>query len=595
MSTSAKIMPASARKSHTALRKGERVLTPEILEDEREEKFLKSLHDFIEHERRYLLCPVEGPSELRYVLYRSVFNKVIARSSSSYKRVLLSIKTEYDDIVRAIGMKQEEIRDAQQTLKASSLKPLSIETCLSRAASLRERVSVLHEENAKLQQEIERQKLLREQSTWIPGLTVAESVDPELLDKHLERLRCQRAALLDEKSGCVSVEVKIRLNAERRAKEQRRDQMEAANRRLKLLYKRLRSLYERLCSWREAGQSAPLEELLTSVLEEVAHTAVTEDDLVSIDTELLESEEPTGVDEAEYLTDYLDRFVELFESAMYKDAARHAAHSPHGLLRNLPTVHMFKAVHGPPGSPPPLLLLFHSLLMTLPGGHRLPQAVSCEGVQCALEQGDWSLLTHALHFHKLSYSEGLGDVLTEHAQTNVSVYHTDMLLAMATVNYQACGAHMKAALSMCRRGLTLSSVELMRSCEELTPEDYMWVLCHSPSLSLLQRLTSAESGASMLPLGVVCAALLSSEPQLQECALQLLDSLVRKGQGVLEASILADSGSAVDDWNEIAEVCSSLKRADLTHRIMCALLSQSGTELLCSDPEGALLTQHIFM
>ncbi|XP_072293402.1 translin-associated factor X-interacting protein 1 [Eucyclogobius newberryi] len=585
-------MSTTARKSVLSSGKGERVVTPEILEFEVEKKFLKSLYDFLEHEKRYLRCPEEGPSELRYVLYRSVFNKLIVQSST-FKRILLSIKTEYDQVIMAISQTLEDSRCSQDSLKASSLQLRSIEACESRAVRLKERISRLRKENVELQQEIDRQRSCREQRMWIPGLTVAESEDSELLEKHLDQLQSQREALLERRRQCVSVEVRAWLDTELQVSEQWRESTEADNRRLKLLYKRLGCVYTHLCSWREEGQHFPLEELLHSALHNVTHTTVTEDDLRSIDTELLESEEPTGVDESEHLTQHLHRFVELFDSGQYKEAAEHAALSPRGLLRNIHTVHMFKAVTGPPHSAPPLLLLFHALLISTPVGHRLPEPVSYEGVCCALEQGQWQLLSHAFNFDKLTLSERLGDILAQYAQKNSSVYHSDMLLALATVNYKVCGSHRSMALSMYRRGLTHSTVDFMRHCEELTAEDYLWVFCQRPSLSLLQLLTRPERGGAMLSVGVVCAALLS-DSQLQEFALQLLDSF-SEGAGVLEAAILEDSASTVDQWSEIAAVCSTVSRSDLTHSIMSVLLSQSGTQVLSSEPEGAQLTQHIFM
>lgn len=582
------------QKSRLSSRKNDRVSTPEILECESDEKFLKSLYNFIDHEKRYLQCPEEGPDELRYIIYRSVFNKVTAWSSS-YKRILLRIKAEYDDIVRAVSKKEEEMRATQRTLKASSLKPQSLQTCQSRASALKKRISVLQKENATLQQEIDKQKLRREQSMWIPGLTVAESEDPELLDKHLERLRSQRAALIDRKSQCVSVEVKARLDSEAKNKELWREKLHKDNTRLKLQYRRLRSVYNALCSWETERPKAPLEDYLDSVLEEVRKTTVTEDDFCNIDTELLESEEPTGVNESEYLTNYLNRFVELFDSGQFEEAARHAAHSPHGVLRNLQTMNMFKGVTSPASSHHPLLLFFHSLIMTTPPKHRLPETVSLLGVQCALEQGKWRLLTHAVSQDKLTFSESLGDILTEYALKNASFYEADTLLALATINYQACGLHRKTALSMSRRGLIHSTVELMRNCRDFTPDDCLWVLCHSPSLGLLQLLTVADRGqAAMLSLGAVCATFLA-DSQFQEIALQLLDSLVKKGRGVFEAVMLEDSGSTVDDWNYIASVCSTLKRPDLTQTIIFILLNQSGTVVLSPDPLGAQLTEHIFL
>ncbi|KAK7902025.1 hypothetical protein WMY93_018794 [Mugilogobius chulae] len=480
------------------------------------------------------------------------------------------------------------------TPEASSLQPRSLEACQTRAVCLKDRwISILHQENAELEQEIERQKSLREQSMWIAGLTVAESENSERLDKHVEQLQSRRAALLEEKSRCVL---------------QRSE------------YKRLRCVYEHLCSWREEKQHDSSEELLHLLLHKVINTTVSEDDLLSLDTELLESEEPTGVNESEYLTKYLDRFVELFDSAQFREAAQHAALSPGGLMRNIHTVRCSKVhtlasvcfffhvavmlcpcscsrptevtIHQ--HSPAPLLLLFHALLISTPVGQRLPESVSYECVCCALEQGNKQLITHAFMFDKLTYSERLGDVLAQYAQKNSSVYYSDMLLSLATVNYKACGSHRNMALSMSRRGLSHCTVDFMRRCKELTAEDYLWVFCQHPSLCLLQLLTMPEGGGAMLSVGVTCTALFS-DTQLQEFALQLLDSLVKKGPGVLEAAILEDEASTVDEWNEIASVCSAVNRSDLSHTIVSILLSQSGTEVVSSDPEGALLTQHIFM
>lgn len=57
-------------------KKGESSATPDILSSDRDETFFRSLYEFIEHEKEYQQCPEEGPDQLRYVIYRSVFNKV---------------------------------------------------------------------------------------------------------------------------------------------------------------------------------------------------------------------------------------------------------------------------------------------------------------------------------------------------------------------------------------------------------------------------------------------------------------------------------------------------------------------------------------
>ncbi|XP_070833923.1 clathrin heavy chain linker domain-containing protein 1-like [Chaetodon trifascialis] len=572
--------------------KEDRHSTPNILICESDERFFQSLYEFIGHEKQYLQCPEEGPDPLRYSVYRSVFSQVIARATT-YRRLLLTIKSGYDDVIRALQRREDEARTAQRAVAASTSHPKSLITCQRRAAQLRERIFVLQRDTAEVQEEIRRQKSSRGQSTWIPGLTVAESEDPEALDRHLKHLEAQRAALLDRKRHSVSLEVKDELDATLQAAEHRRDQLSTENDRLKVLYERLTFVSGRLSGWEAEKQQVPLEELLGSTLENVRQPNTTDEDARSIDAELFEDDEPTGVDESRLLTDYLDRFMELFDSAQYEDAALLAARSPRGVLRSLDIMEMFKGVTGPPGAVPPLLLFFQALLTTVSAGDRLSAALSLEAVRCVLQHGATQLAVHAVAHNRLTFSEDLGDVLTEHAQKNPGV--ADTCLALTTVAYEACGLRRKTALSMCRRGLIHSAAEFMSRCRDLTAEDCMWVLCRSPSLSLLQLLTEPQRRqVAILSVGVACSTLLA-DPQQQELALQLLDSFVSRGKGALEEVILEDSGSSVDVWTSVASLCSDLNRADLTQAVLSTLLDQAGTRVLSPDLEGARLMDHVFL
>nr|XP_020441848.1 clathrin heavy chain linker domain-containing protein 1 isoform X2 [Monopterus albus]XP_020441849.1 clathrin heavy chain linker domain-containing protein 1 isoform X2 [Monopterus albus] len=515
--------------SSSSSRREERRSTPDILISDTDERFFQSLYEFIEHEKRYLRCPEEGPSEQRHSIYCSVFNKVISRATA-YKRLLLTIKAEYDDAIRELKRREDEARMTQRTLAALTSNLKSLTSCQRRAAQLRDRVSALHRETAELQEELKTQRLSVEQSTWIPGLTVAESLDPEALDGHLKHLEAQRSALLDRKRHCVSLEVKAELDDMLQATAHHRDQLSTENNRLKVLYKRLRLVCDRLSSWEEEGAQAPLEELLCATLESIRQSKVTEDTSCSIDAELFGGEEPTGVDEFRLLTDSLDRFIELFDSAQYEDAALLAARSPRGVLRNLDTMQMFTGVKGPPGSVPPVLLFFQALLITAPAGDELSALLSLQAVRFALQHGASQLVTHAVTQKKLNFSEDLGDILTEHAQKNPGV--TDLCLALATIVYEACGLDRKTALSMCKRGLIHSAIEFMNHCKNLTAEDCVWILYRSPSLSLLQLLTEPQRGqAAILSAGIACSTLLT-DPRQQQFALQLLDSFVSRGRGV---------------------------------------------------------------
>ncbi|XP_005743617.1 clathrin heavy chain linker domain-containing protein 1 isoform X2 [Pundamilia nyererei] len=488
--------------------------------------------------------------------------------------------------------REEEARAARLTVAASESRRKSLLTCERQAAHLRERISTHQRETAELQEELEREKTSKEQSSWMPGLTVAESEDPEALDGYLKDMEAQRDALLDRKSHCVPLEVKTKLDAELQAAKRRRDELSAENNLLTVLYKRLRSVWDCLSSWEEEGQPAPLGELVGSTLENIREADGTDEDICSI-KQLFEDQEPAGADASELVSDYLDRFLELFELAQYEDAALIAARAPRGVLRNIDTMEMFKGAEVLPGSLSPSFLFFWALLFTAGADGELSAPLSLQGVSCALQSGALQLVSYAVTHKKLTFTEELGDILTEHAQENPGV--ADLCLTLATIIYEACRLHRKAALSMCRRGLIHSAAEFLKHCEDLTAEDSMWVLCRSPSLSLLQLLTEPlQDSAAILSVGGACAALLA-DPQQRPVALQLLDSFVSRGRGALEEVIVGDVGSSVDVWTHVVSLCSELERDDLSRAILSVLLSQSGTRIVTPDPEGARLMEHVYL
>lgn len=68
----------------------------------------------------------------------SVVFQVIARSTT-YKKLLLTIKGEYDDVIRELQRREGEARMVRRNLEASTSHPRSLITCQRRAAELRER------------------------------------------------------------------------------------------------------------------------------------------------------------------------------------------------------------------------------------------------------------------------------------------------------------------------------------------------------------------------------------------------------------------------------------------------------------------------
>ncbi|XP_023182910.1 clathrin heavy chain linker domain-containing protein 1 isoform X2 [Xiphophorus maculatus] len=551
---------------------------------ESDETFVQSLNDFIEKEKEYLQCPEEGTDELRYIVYRSAFNKVIGRASA-YRRLLLDIKSEYDGVIREMKRREEEAA-------ASRLQSL-----LGYAAHITHRTMVLQNQTAELQQEVQRLKATT-QSQLIPGLTVAQSEDPEVLLVHLDHLKTRRDGLLDRKILCGPVEVQTQLTFDLQVYQLHRDLLRAQNQQLMTRFRRLKLLGQRLTVWEESGQTFPLEELLRSVIQNLQEIGTDvqdeggDEEPFCIPAELLEEEEPTGLDESKLLRNHLDRFLDLFRSSQYEAAALHAARSP--VLRDSDTMEMFRGVRAPPGSTPPLLLFFRALLVTAATGSRLSAALSLRGVSSALQHGDVQLIANAVTLNKLTFSEAVGDALAEHAQRNQGV--ADLCLALASTVYQACSLHQKIALSMCRRGLVHGAAEVIKR-KQLTTEERVlcsvWVLSHAPSLSLLQLLTNADENgeAAILSVGGTFASMLADFNQ-NRLALELLEGFLRRGPDVLATAILGDSSCSVDVWDQVAALCAELDRADLSRAIRSIL---HGPRSWTSDLEGEWVMEHVFL
>ncbi|KAM4607428.1 clathrin heavy chain linker domain-containing protein 1-like [Polymixia lowei] len=576
---------------------------------ESDKSFFQSLSGYIEREKERLQCPDRGPDEQRYTIYSHVFDKVIGHATA-YKRLLSTIKKEYDDAIRAVKKREEEAKVAQRRLKTIALRPASLMYCQRQAAQLKERIAVVQRNTAEIQEELETlQESRRDRSSspekktpgdqdtqpvrMIPGLTLEESQDLEALARHLEFLEGEREAMLARRrSHYVSLEVKADLDGKLEASESRIDELTLENDRLHLLYKRLSFMSDSLSSWEEAGQQAPLGEFLCSTLEDIDHIRVTDADYHG--AEWFEDDDPAKVNESKILVDYMDRFQEIFAEGDYEMAALHAAWSPQGLLRNKETMECFKAVKEYQGRTPLPVLFFRALMTSDPDNRQRPdETLSVEGVRCALEHSFIELVAYAVTQHKLTFSEALGDVLSEHARKEPGA--ADLCLALAHQVYRACGVHRKAALSMCKRGMIHGALDFMCRMQDFTAEDCIWVLCGCPSLSLLQLLTEPYEGrAAMLSVGQACYLLLLSTQQ-KELALQLLDSLRYRGGGVFEREILEDSLCSVEDWGEIADLCAKQNRTRLAQEILSVLLAQSGTARLSPDPEGARLMEHVFL
>ncbi|GAA6083442.1 clathrin heavy chain linker domain-containing protein 1 isoform X1 [Tachysurus ichikawai] len=578
-----------------------------LCESTRDRNFMKSLKEFIKSEKEQLCCPDEGPDEQRYTIYSTAFHKIIDYATA-YKPILTAIKKEYDDFIASVNYDQHQAQLAHGKLKAMLAQPTSFMYYQRRADQLQERIATiqrntadLHSEMKRFQESKNKREVSRQQETLqlpapvgpIPGLTLSELLNPESLDKHLEHLEEKRNELLSKKqSQYVPVQVQNELEVKIKAILNQKDELSVENNKLLLRYKQLTYLKETLSRWEKSGSHPPVLELLSSERKHVSEIKVSEDEHVGFQDGSSEQDDPGKIKESKRLADYVERFVKLFESSDYETAAFHAATSPHGVLRNINVLEKFKAISVYKEAVHPVLLFFRFLMVSAPAGKPLPEKLSLEGVRCALKHGYVELLTFAVSQHRLTYTEELGDLICSHRHDDPRV--VDTCLALAQIVYSACGVRRKAALSMCKRGLTGAALEFIYYNKEFTVEDCVFVLKELPCVELLQDFTQPGDGTPpLMSVGFICCYLLNSE--LEDLVFQLLEQIQARGQGALEETILEDEMCSVESWSEIAARCEQTGRLLLAQDITSTLLLQDGVMRLSPGLDGAELMDHVFM
>ncbi|XP_062375631.1 clathrin heavy chain linker domain-containing protein 1-like [Sardina pilchardus] len=570
-----------------------------------DDTFLRSLRKYIQLEKEHLPTSEKAPDDQRLVIYSSAFDKLIEHVTA-YKRILTAIKKEYEDFINSVKKNDRDAKLAQRKLKAMIAQPTSLMYCQQRAVELQERIAIIQRDTAELQaelQRIEESRKDKQQSAQqktsdtqtchpirqIPGLTFEESMNPATLAKYLEVLERKRADLLNlRKNHYVSVQVKAELDGKVTAALDQRDELVLENDQLHLRLQQLQSVNDVITSWK-SEEDGPLLEHLSAKLEQIAEMKVS--DTVDNSGAALEEDDPSKANESELLVDYIERFTDLFESGDYELAAFHAARSPHGVLRNMETMEKFKAITVYQGEVPPLLLFFQAIMNSVQDERQLPREdLSVESVRCALQHNFVELVTHWVTQRRLTYSEALGDVICGHGDKTLRI--TDTCLALAQMVYSASGTHRKAAMTMCRRGLTFSALEFMQH-NSFTHEDCMLVLRSCPSLVLLQALTREYKGrAPVLSVGLACHSLLSSD--LEDLAMDLLEEMHTGSQGLLEKAITEEPRCRAEVWRDIANCCCLKNYHHVAQEINTILQSHALAVSFASGREENKVMDHVF-
>ncbi|KAJ8248406.1 hypothetical protein GJAV_G00241700 [Gymnothorax javanicus] len=551
-------------------------------------KFFDSLQTFIQHEKSRLIQPSEGPNEQRYNIYSSAFDKVIDRVTA-YKMILSTIKKEYDDIITAVKRSELEGRRAQRRLLSQAAEPATVMLYRMRAAQLREKIAIIREDTTHIRtelrklQESEEERSRSRKKTWdskelscngkIPGLTLQDSINLATLQTYLEKLERKQADLQRKKqSQYVCSQVMADLETKLQRAVDHRDQLAAEHLKLELRHRKLTSLYEALSSWKTPERTIPLDKFLPEILMEISQFKEGKTDCHDVIAKASEEDNPAEAEESKLLSEYVERFTQLFEEGDYKAAALHAARSPRGILRNLETMERFKAVRGYEGPLPLALLYFQALMMSVPTGQRLPgESLAVEGVTTALQSCCLELVVHWVSQRRLTFSEALGDVISAHAQEDRTT--ADTCLTLAQVVYTDCELHPKAAVCMGRRGLISRAVEFICSSEAFTVDDCLYVVRNCSSVALLQALTQHFlDRPAVLPLCRTAHALWDTEGEV--VMYQLLESM--QASGTLKEALRSDGSSTAKGWREIAERCRRKGRPQLAQAISSALTSLQG-------------------
>ncbi|XP_062864915.1 clathrin heavy chain linker domain-containing protein 1-like [Trichomycterus rosablanca] len=570
-----------------------------LAESGTDSSFIKSINEFILSEKQQL-CSEERADQ--HYIYSTAFNKVIDYATV-YRPILTAIKKEYDDIISALKNNERKVQIAHEKAVSMLAQPTSLMYYQKRAVQLQERIAIIERNTTELQaklEELERMQDLQQQDSFddqapgqIPGLSVSKSLSPAALLMHLQDLKHEQAKLLSKiKTHYVPMQLKTDLDNKIKTTMNQRDELAIKSHKLQLRNKQLNYLTASIKSWEILESRPPLLEFLTSELEHISNIKVCDDDFDNIDTDESEEIDPAKIKESKLLVEYIKRFDDLFKAGEYAAAAFHAAKSSQGVLREMETLERFKSVTEYEGELPPVLLFFRALILTQPEKQIPGKELSLEGTRCALQHGYIELVAFGVTQHRLTYSEELGDILCNHGDEDPRIM--DTCLALAYIVYLACCVLRKAALSMCKRGLTRAAVEFMHCNKIFTVDDCMFVVRACPSLSLLRELTQ-QSGRkpAMMSVGFVCHTLLNTDQE--DLTFQLLEEIHTAGKGDLEKTILNDEMCGAESWNEIATHCKNSNRPQLAQEISSTLLCQPGIIRLSPDIESAKLMEHVFM
>ncbi|XP_077997756.1 clathrin heavy chain linker domain-containing protein 1-like [Glandiceps talaboti] len=570
---------------------GKRVLPP--ISSETDKQFLQRVDEFIDAELARLGCPDKGPDERRYSVYKDVFGQVIEHVSA-YKPLMTSIKAEYEDCIEAIERGQKEAFYLSGKVKTMAAEQTTLSNYRKRGDELEEKINSVIDDNERLEAELEQIKALRRSrnqtdsdaikdipqkktrkrdTVQLPGLTIEESTNVDMLTAHLAKYEQQLKELtVNKKAKFAPKEKKQVLKDQLDRKIGTRDEVSERNDNLKKKNVRLKVAVDTVRRYNRDKPPFSLVDSLNLASRSASKMSLASQDTTSYST--FEDDDPTKEREAEAMLEYIEKFNELFEEGEYTEAALHAANSPGGILRNPGTLSRFKALPVIPGQPSPLLQYCEALMSSVSAVNIKPNAeVSWECVACALDEDRLDLVMYWIAQDRLTYSLELGHLLSDYSRRKDPTT-TDQCLALAQTVYSKLEEHRLVVLCMLRQKRYHSLMEYTQKKANFTEDDYLGLLEESPTLELAMILgkphTSSQTIVSTEE--VVATLIRGGHSEVGLRTLQEIHAEYPSGAefGSLKQLVFKET-SSLDTWKEIVNTCQENGWFDIGVELLAAV------------------------
>ncbi|XP_036604895.1 clathrin heavy chain linker domain-containing protein 1 isoform X1 [Trichosurus vulpecula] len=564
--------------------------------------------EFLERMQRYIIietervgCTDEGPADEYFIIYRNVFDKIIEHVTA-YKTILTSIKQEYDSFIETIKKGQRNAFYLHGKLKVLAAEPTTLVYHRKRVVQLEAKIRVIEANSSKIQMQLKKLRQVKKKglvkevsylsttvnpSRSIPGMTLAESVDLDSLNKYLDRLEEKYEEVKHHVMAKYIPHVrKADLDEEKVRSLQRRDIAEALNNELRFRHRKTEMVLSAFSTWIQSDMSISFQDFII----QLSKTQKFLQDDQTLAEELLE-EDPSKAKEAEQLLDYIERFNELFVNGDYESAAVFAVNSPRGILRNTGTMKKFQDVGKIRGKTLPLLLFFEALFTTSRAARKSVNAhLTLEGIKCGLSENRLDLVMHWVTQQRITFSEKAGDVICQYGEQNP--HNKSKCLALAQIIYTECGLHKKAVLCLCKQGQIYGAMEYIQQFKDFSHDDLMDIIKICPQVELINCLTGEWKGKS--PSLSYCLIVLHFfSIGMKKAGLSLLQELDKNGKEATERLMTTDPFCSLEEWQELAVVCIQNGFCKLSNDIISILRSQEGVSEIPPDGEFNIM-EHVF-